>query len=69
MQKEGIKLLGYMGTWCVIDECVFEDETHYLLESEQHGDEIPCLIAKVFIDGKLRVFIDDVQNGFYELWD
>ena len=63
MQKDGIKIEGYVGKWYVIDETYFKSQRVYLLEHETYGDEAACLI----VDDKLNVVLDDVHNGFDDL--
>lgn len=63
MKKENIKLNNINGTWYVIDESWRNSIKVYLLESEQYGDEIPCII----VDEKMNVLLDNVYNGFDDL--
>ena len=63
MQKDGIKIKGYLGKWYVIGETYFKSQRVYLLEHETYGDEAACLI----VDDKLNVVLDDVYNGFCDL--
>lgn len=63
MKKEGIKVKGHKGTWYVIDEMKAYNETLYLLEHEQYGDEVAAVI--VTAEGKL--LMEDVWNGFDDL--
>ncbi len=72
-----IKVEGHVGTWYVIDSGYFVltpdtkrgPETFYahcfLLEHEEYGDEVPCVIVSE--DGKLLA--EDVYNGFEDLED
>ena len=60
---ENIKIKGYYGTWYVIDYKKYKGQDLFLLESEQHGDEVPCLI----ITKTGHIKLDDVYNGFDEL--
>lgn len=62
-ETEGIILEGYEGTWYVIDEEYINGRQLYLLESEDCGDEVPCII----IDDEKNVILDDVWNGFDDL--
>ena len=55
----------YLGTWYVIDNTIHNGERVFLLESEQHGDDVPALIA----DANCNVILDDVFNGFEDLED
>lgn len=63
MQREGIELEDYEGTWYVIDETCINGTDLYLLESEDDGDERPCII----IDEDYNVINDEVWNGFNDL--
>lgn len=63
MQKDGIKVEGYVGKWHVIDETMFRGEQAYLVEHETYGDEAACLI----INEKKDVILDGVWNGFLDL--
>ena len=65
MKRDEIKIEGMKGTWYVIDEKLWNDEIVYLLESEQHGDEAPCIIA----NENLKVIAVHVANGFSDLCD
>ena len=58
-----IKIKGHYGTWYVIDYKKYKGQDLFLLESEQHGDEVPCLI--VTKTGHIK--LEDVYNGFEEL--
>lgn len=64
MKRENIKIKGYRGTWYVIDESYYNGEKVYLLEHETYGDEAACLI----VNEKLEVILDDVWNGFDDLY-
>lgn len=61
--RDGIEIETHNGTWYVIDEKVHKGEHIYLLESEEWGDEVECLIVK----GDLTVLHDEVYNGFDDL--
>lgn len=63
MLEDGIVLEGYEGTWYTIGTEFIDRKPYFLLESEQHGDEVPCII----IDRDFDVVLDDVQNGFDDL--
>ena len=62
-ERDGIVLGGYKGTWYIIDEAYIGGQELYLLESEQEGDELPCII----VDEDLHVIMDDAWNGFDDL--
>lgn len=61
--KNNIRVKGHIGTWYVIDSCIMLGARYYLLEHEDYGDEVPCII----IDTKDRVVLEDVYNGFDDL--
>lgn len=63
MQKDGIKIKGYIGKWYVIGCSHYKGKEVYLLEHETYGDEAASLI----VDGELNVLLDDVWNGFSDL--
>lgn len=63
MLKNNIKVDQYKGTWYVIDESFYNSKKVYLLESEQFGEDIPCLI----VDKDLKVVKNNVWNGFGDL--
>jgi len=58
-----IKVVGYSGTWYVINTKVHNGTNVFLLEHEQRGDEASCLIA----DENCYVLRDEVWNGFDDL--
>jgi hypothetical protein len=62
MEKDGIKVDGYIGTWYVIDEKVYEGIGKVLLlEHETYGDSAACVIIREE-DGFLLE--EEVWNGF-----
>lgn len=63
MLKNNIKVDQYKGTWYIIDESFYNSKKVYLLESEQFGEDIPCLI----VDKDLKVVKNNVWNGFGDL--
>lgn len=65
MEKNNIKIKGYRGTWYIIAKRIYNMKEIYLLESEIYGDEVPCLI----VDNDLNVILDNVYNGFDDLYD
>ena len=65
MQENNIKIKGYKGTWYVIGKTIYNMKEIFLLEHEQYGDEAPSLI----VDNELNVVLDDVYNGFNDLYD
>ena len=65
MQDNNIKIKGYKGTWYIIGKTIHNMKEVYLLEHEQFGDETPSII----VDNELNVILDDVYNGFDDLYD
>lgn len=65
MQNNNIRIKGHKGTWYVIGKTIYNMKEVFLLESEQYGDEAPSLI----VDNELNVILDDVYNGFNDLYD
>ena len=66
MKTENIKIAGHRGKWHVIDHTTCERYGDvYLLEHSTYGDEAASLI----IDKDYNVIIDDVWNGFDDLWE
>lgn len=63
MKKENIKLNNINGTWYVIDESWVNSIKVYLLESEQYGDEIPCIV----VDENMNILQRNAYNGFDDL--
>ena len=64
MEKSNLKIKGHIGTWYVIDESHYKGKKVFLLESENFGDDAPCLI----IDNDCNLIMQDVFNGFDELY-
>ena len=62
MRIDNQKIEGYSGTWYSIDSEFINGEEYFLLESEEFGDDIPCVI----VDSNLKVVLDDVCNGLWE---
>lgn len=52
-------VVGHSGTWYVINYLSHMGMDYWILESEQHGDEAPCIC--VGSDGEL--VCDDIHNG------
>lgn len=65
MERAGIRIDGLKGSWYVIDETEWNGETVYLLENEQSGDDVACII----VNEKLKLIAVDVWNGLSELND
>lgn len=60
---DNIEIKGHYGTWYVIDAKKHKGQEVFLLEHEEYGDEVACLI--VTKTGKIK--LQDVWNGFEEL--
>lgn len=43
--RTGISVEGYRGTYYAIDELFTNVGKYFLLESEQHGEDVPALIV------------------------
>lgn len=63
--SSNIEVEGHLGTWYVIDTDVVNDTRYFLLENEEHGDEAACVI----VDGDGKLVLDDVWNGFEDLYN
>ena len=63
MEKENIRIEGYIGTWHVIDETFWHSRKVYLLEQDTYGD----MTASLIINKDKQVILDDVWNGFSDL--
>ena len=61
--SEKIKISGHIGSWYVIQVYHFQGRFLYLLESEQYGDEAPCL----WVDEKCNIVLDYVWNDVLDL--
>lgn len=61
LQKDGIKLRGYVGEWHVIADAMLRGKMCYLLEHKTYSNLI--------VDEDLNILIDDVWNGFSDLVD
>jgi hypothetical protein len=59
----GIEVKGHYGTWYVIDSESYHGQKLFLLEHEDYGDEVPCLI----VTQTGHVKLDDVYNGWDDL--
>lgn len=63
--KENIKIEGHIGKWHSIENKYFGNHMLYLMEHNDYGDEAACVI----IDEDNNIVVEDVFNGFDELWD
>ena len=62
MRIDNQKIEGYSGTWYSIDSGIIQGQEYFLLESEEWGDDVPCLI----VDSSLNVVFGNVFNGLWE---
>jgi len=62
---EKIKIESHVGTWYVINNRIHEGKQVFLLESEEYGDGVACLI----VDEYCNIILEDVWNGFEDLED
>ena len=66
MKEDGIVINGHRGTWHVIDHTTCDRYGDvYLLEHETYGDEA----AELIVTSDYTVIVDDVWNGFDDLWE
>lgn len=63
--SDNIQVEGHIGTWHVIDDITYNHIHMYLLEHETYGDEAACVI----VDGYGNLIMDDVWNGFEDLYE
>lgn len=63
-RSDNIEIKEYYGTWYVIETEIIDKKEYYLLESEQHGDEVPSII----VDREKNIILEDVWNGFSDLY-
>ena len=63
MQRNGIIVEGFIGTWYIIDEVGRGDNTYYLLESEVYGEDTPCIAIRD--DG--TVLMSGIENGIDDI--
>ena len=62
MRIDNQKIEGYSGRWYSIDSGIIQGQEYFLLESEEWGDDVPCLI----VDSSLNVVFGNVFNGLWE---
>lgn len=65
MSKEHIKIQGHIGRWYEIGNMEIDGKKFYLMEHETYGDMTACII----IDEDDNLILDDVWNGFDDLYD
>lgn len=63
--SDNITVEGHTGTWYVIDTAEVDGQELFLLENEEYGDET----ANVIVDENGALVMDDVWNGFDELYE
>lgn len=59
MKTEKIKVVGYRGTWYVVNKSTIDLKDVYELEHEYYGD----MAAHLIVDKELNVLLDDAWNG------
>lgn len=64
-KSEHVKVDGHRGRWYVIAESWHNSKRVFLLEHERYGDEAACVI----VDEAGRLILDEVWNGFEDLYD
>lgn len=62
VSTDAIKIKGYMGTWYTIDAFMYKRIKFYILEHEQWGDEVACLV----VDKSGNVYLDDIFDQSVE---
>ena len=62
METEHYAIPGKKGLWRVVDGITYENVLFFLLEHEEHGREIPCVI----LDSKGEVVSDRITKDFDE---
>lgn len=63
MDKNNVIVKGHKGTWYVVEEVTFNNETFYLLEHNTHGEDAPWVAVNV--SGEL--VMEDITDGAEEL--
>lgn len=59
-KSDGIEIESHTGTWYVIDTMNDYGKNLFLLEHEEYGDEVACII----VDENKNIVLEDVWNGF-----
>lgn len=62
--KKNVIVTGHRGSWYQIDTQKILDKNYYLMEHEQQGDEVPCII----VDEYNHLVCSDCHNGFNDLY-
>ena len=62
LETEHYAIPGKKGLWRVVDSINYENVLFFLLEHEEHGREIPCVI----LDSKGEVVSDEITKDFDE---
>ena len=62
LETEHYAIPGKKGLWRVVDSITYENVLFFLLEHEEHGREIPCVI----LDSKGEVVSDEITKDFDE---
>ena len=63
--RGNIRVEGHIGTWYQIASAIIQGREYYLLEHEDYGDEVACVI----VDKTDAVVLEDVWNGFDDLYE
>jgi len=59
---DGIGVKGHIGTWYVVNETVHNGKTVFLLEHEEHGDEVPGIA----VDADCNIMCENIYDDFPE---
>ena len=62
LETEHYAIPGKKGLWRVVDSITYENVLFFLLEHEEHGREIPCII----LDSKGELVSDEITKDFDE---
>jgi len=58
-ENDNIKVEGVTGTWYIVSKAIQDNgQPMLLLESEQYGEDIPCLI----VDKDYKIILEDVES-------
>lgn len=60
----GYEIKGHKGRWYIISETYWRGQKVYLMESELFGEDAPAII----VDNDVNIIMDDVTEGFDELY-
>ena len=65
VNTSGITVKGYTGTWYVINEAVHNGNAVFLLEHEEHGDEV----SGIAVDAECNIVCEAIYDDFPECLD